>query len=83
MQMTQANDPVVGYWREAMSTSQPDAMTMDDFQAVVRRAGLDLEQQEMERLLPLYQQLLTQLAAIHDPELPLGLPADVFSPDWE
>ena len=66
-----------------MSTQQPDAMTMEDFQAVVRRAGLDLSMEEMERLLPMYRQLLGQLAAIHDPELPLGLPADVFSPDWE
>ena len=40
-------------------------------------------QEELEHLLPMYRQLLGQLAAIHDPALPLGLPADVFSPDWE
>ena len=66
-----------------MSTSQPDTMTMDDFQAIARRAGLDLNQEELEHLLPMYRQLLGQLAAIHDPALPMGLPADVFSPDWE
>ena len=66
-----------------MSTSQPLDLSMEEFRVIVQRAGLSLEEAEMERLLPLYRQLLGQLAAIHDPELPLGLPADVFSPDWQ
>lgn len=66
-----------------MSTQQPEMLSLEDFKVIVQRAGLNLEQGELERLLPMYRQLLGQLAAIHDPELPLGLPADVFSPDWE
>ena len=61
---------------------EPNAMTMDNFRVIVQRAGLELDQEELDRLLPLYRQLLGQLAAIHDPDLPLGLPADVFVPDW-
>ena len=65
-----------------MSSPQSETLTLDDFQAIVRRAGLDLTQEETEHLLPMYRHLLDQLALLHDPDLPLGLPADTFSPDW-
>ncbi len=65
-----------------MSMEQPEAMTMDEFRVIVRRAGLNLEQEELDHLLPLYRQLLVQLDALHDPSLPLELPADTFVPDW-
>ena len=65
-----------------MSSPQSEMLTLDDFRVIVRRAGLELGQEEMERLLPMYQNLIGQLAVLHDPALPLGLPADTFSPDW-
>ena len=65
-----------------MSSPQSEMLTLDDFRVIVQRAGLELDQAEMERLLPMYQNLIGQLAALHDPALPLGLPADTFSPDW-
>ena len=65
-----------------MTTPSPEPITPEDFKVVVQRAGLELTPEEMERLLPMYQHLAGQLALLHDPELPLGLPADTFSPDW-
>ena len=61
---------------------QPDALTLDAFQGITQRAGLELDPAELERLLPLYQNLAGQLAALHDPALPLAGPAEVFVPDW-
>ena len=66
-----------------MTTTQPDDITLDDFRAIVSSVGLPLDQAELEHLLPQYQQLQRQLQAIHDPDLDLGLPADVFTPDWD
>lgn len=61
---------------------QPEAITLDDFRIMAQRAGLELDPAELERLLPLYQNLAGQLAALHDPALPLAGPADVFVPNW-
>ena len=63
-------------------TSYPDAITLDAFRVIAQRAGLELNPEELERLLPMYQNLVGQLAALHDPELPLAEPADIFVPDW-
>ncbi len=65
-----------------MSTSQPEPMTMEQFRIVVQRAGLELDQAELDHLLPMYQQLLGQLDALHDPLLELDLPAVSFDPEW-
>ena len=65
-----------------MSMSQPEPMTMEQFRAVVQRAGLELDQEELDHLLPMYQQLLVQLESLHDPSLQLDLPAVIFDPDW-
>ena len=65
-----------------MSTAEEEAISAEEFQVLVQRAGLDLSPEEMERLRPLYQQLLEHVSELHDPSLPLGEPAITFSPDW-
>jgi hypothetical protein len=36
----------------------------------------------MEHLLPMYQQLASQINMLHDPDLPLAEPAVTFPADW-
>jgi hypothetical protein len=55
---------------------------LEEFQVLVRRAGLTLTQEELEHLLPLYQEFTKQLAMLHDPSLPLEEPVMVFPAQW-
>lgn len=64
-----------------MTRPESDEITLDEFRVISQRAGLDFTQEEMEHLLPLYQQLAQQLRLLHDPDLPLGLPATTFVAD--
>lgn len=64
-----------------MNPSLPETITPEQLQALAQRAGLDLTPAELERLRPMYQTLAGQLALLHDPDLPLGLPAAAFRPD--
>jgi hypothetical protein len=65
-----------------MTTAAPEDITLEELQAVARRAGLDLSPQEMERLWPLYQQLMAQISLLHDPSLLLEEPAVIFPAAW-
>jgi hypothetical protein len=65
-----------------MPTAAPGDITLEEFQAVARRAGLNLSAQEVERLRPLYQQLMVQISLLHDPSLPLEEPAVIFPATW-
>ncbi len=65
-----------------MTTPASDDLTIEEFRVISRRAGLDFSQEEMEHLLPLYQQFAEQIRMLHDPALPLGLPAVNFTADW-
>ena len=64
-----------------MTTSEPTEITADEFQQLVRRAGLDLTPEEMEQLRPMYEELLGQVSKLHDPNLPLEVPAATFRAD--
>ncbi len=64
-----------------MPNQEPGDMTLEEFRVISRRAGLDFSIEEMEHLLPLYQQFAEQISMLHDPDLPLGLPADKFEAD--
>jgi hypothetical protein len=55
---------------------------MGEFQALARRAGLDLTQEEQAHLLPIYQEFSQQLVMLHDPSLPLEEPVMVFPAEW-
>ena len=66
-----------------MATPDPADLTPEEFQAIARRAGLDLTDAELEHLLPMYQNLRKQIDKLHDPALPLGGPADTFHAQWD
>ena len=57
-------------------------VTPEEFEVLVRRAGLNLTSEEMQRLRPMYQQLAEQIAMLHDPSLPLEEPAVTFPAAW-
>ena len=65
-----------------MSTHESNPITLEEFRVLVRRAGLELAQEELERLLPMYQEFTKQLAMLHDPSLPLAEPVMVFPAQW-
>ena len=55
---------------------------MDDFRVLVRMAGLPLDDEELEELLPLYQFLKQRVEMLHEADLPLGGQAMTFPADW-
>ena len=57
-------------------------VTGADLRALVRVAGLPLDDGEIAELLPLYQYLRQRVDALHDASLPLGAPAATFAADW-
>ena len=57
-------------------------VTAADLRALVRVAGLPLDDGEIAELLPLYQYLRQRVDALHDASLPLGAPAATFAADW-
>ena len=57
-------------------------VTAADLRALVRVAGLPLDEGEIAELLPLYQYLRQRVDALHDASLPLGAPAATFAADW-
>ena len=57
-------------------------VTMDDLRALVRIAGLPLDDAELEELLPLYQFLRQRVDMLHEADLPLGGQAMTFPADW-
>ena len=57
-------------------------VTMDDLRALVRVAGLPLDDAELEELLPLYQFLRQRVDMLHEADLPLGGQAMTFPADW-
>jgi hypothetical protein len=65
-----------------MATQGPSNITLEDLKIIVQRAWLELTTQEMEHLLPMYQQLASQVSMLHDPDLPLAEPAVTFPADW-
>ncbi len=60
-----------------------EAITIEQFKIISQRSGLDFTPAEMEHLLPLYQGFAEQLRMLHDPNLPLGLPAVTFDSQWD
>jgi hypothetical protein len=65
-----------------MTTPVPGDRTLEECQALAQRAGLDLSPEELERVWPLYQQLMAQISLLHDPSLPLEEPAIIFPATW-
>ena len=65
-----------------MPTANEGDVTIDELRALVRVAGLPLEESELEELLPLYQFLRQRVAMLHEADLPLGGQAVTFPADW-
>ena len=65
-----------------MSDVSESAVSMDDFRVLVRMAGLPLDDEELEELLPLYQFLRQRVEMLHEADLPLGGQAMTFPADW-
>ena len=65
-----------------MSDVSESAVSMDDFRVLVRMAGLPLDDEELEELLPLYQFLKQRVEMLHEADLPLGGQAMTFPADW-
>ena len=61
-----------------MTTNDSSSITPEEFQVLVRRAGLDLTPEELERLRPMYQTMMEQVSKLHDPSLPLEAPAHIY-----
>ena len=65
-----------------MAEAGESTVSMDDFRALVRIAGLPLDDAELEELLPLYQFLRNRVDMLHEAGLPLGGQAMTFPADW-
>lgn len=65
-----------------MAEAGESTVSMDDFRALVRIAGLPLDDAELEELLPLYQFLRNRVDMLHESDLPLGGQAMTFPADW-
>ena len=65
-----------------MAEPNESTVSMDDLRALVRVAGLPLDDAELEELLPLYQFLKQRVDMLHEADLPLGGQAMTFPADW-
>ena len=65
-----------------MAEAGEPTVSMDDFRALVRIAGLPLDDSELEELLPLYRFLKSRVDMLHEADLPLGGQAMTFPADW-
>ncbi len=65
-----------------MADAGESTVSMDDLRALVRVAGLPLDDGELEELLPLYQFLKQRVDMLHEADLPLGGQAMTFPADW-
>jgi hypothetical protein len=58
-------------------------ISMDEFRVLVKRAGLELTDDELESLKPKYDHHAGQTALLHDIDLKAEDMAVSFSPDWD
>ena len=61
----------------------PQETTLDNFRALTKRAGLDLNDEELEHLKPMYDHYLEPIARMNALELDAEDLAVVFSPGWD
>ena len=63
-----------------MSHSQ--GIPLDSFRVLAERAGMNLSDQELADLKPLYEQYSERVAALHEADLGAEDMAVAFPPDW-
>ena len=61
----------------------PQQTTLDDFRALTQRAGLDLTDDELENLKPMYDHYLEPIASMNALDLDAEDLAVVYSPGWD
>ena len=61
----------------------PQETTLDDFRVLTRRAGLDLTDEELEHLKPMYDHYLEPIAQMNALDLDAEDLAVVYSPGWD
>ena len=61
----------------------PDSIPLDDFRALIKRAGLDLTDDELENLKPMYDHYLESIANMNALDLDAEDLAVVYSPGWD
>ena len=62
---------------------ESEGISMEDFRALVQRAGLELTAEELEGLKPMYDHYATRVSALHELDLDAEDLALVFSADWD
>jgi hypothetical protein len=62
--------------------AEPEGIPIDAFRALVQRADLDLTDDELQALKPMYDHYAGQLAALRGRDLGAEDLSVVFSPDW-
>ena len=61
----------------------PDSISHEDFRALTKRAALDLTDDELEHLKPMYDHYLESIASMNALDLDAEDLAVVFSPGWD
>ena len=63
--------------------TEPEGISMAEFQALVEHADLNLTAEELQSLKPMYEHFARQAAVLHDLDLDVEDLAVAFSPDWD
>lgn len=65
-----------------MSTTENEGISAEVFRQMVERAGLGLNQEELEHLKPIYELYLPYIQQLHSIDLQAEEIAMDFHPDW-
>ena len=60
-----------------------EALSMEEFRALTNRVGLELSDDELEHLKPMYEHFLEPIASMNALDLDVEDLAVVFSPGWD
>ena len=60
-----------------------ETISLEDFRALANRVGLELSDEELEHLKPMYEHFLEPIARMNALELDAEDLAVVFSPGWD
>lgn len=60
-----------------------ETISMDEFRALTNRVGLDMRDDELEHLKPMYEHFLESVARMNALDLDVEDLAVVFSPGWD
>ena len=60
-----------------------ETLSMEEFRALTNRVGLELSDDELEHLKPMYEHFLEPIASMNALDLDVEDLAVVFSPGWD